>query len=106
MPLNSRRKGKAGELEFIQKHLARVWPAAKRNLDQFQDDKRDALEVDGFHFQIKRAERAEIWAWIKQAETEAAEGDVPVVAFRRNRSRWYCVVDAERMMELIERGRG
>jgi len=92
--MNSRAKGARGEREFIARYLTPFWPEAKRNLDQFSDDKRDVAKVAGVHFQIKRTERLELWAAIRQAEQEAMGSDVPVVAFRRNRSGWYCVLDA------------
>lgn len=100
-PINSRRKGARGELEFIQNHLEPYWPGACRNLDQFKDDKRDCLNVAGIHWQVKRTERLEIWKAIEQAETEAARTDLPVVAFRRNRSKWYCVLEASEFVALL-----
>lgn len=101
MALNSRRKGVRGELEFIKQHLRPFWPAACRNLDQFGEDKRDCLNVAGCHFQIKRTERLDLWGAIAQAEGEAASTDLPVVAFRRNGSRWYCVVEASEFVDLV-----
>lgn len=101
MPLNSRRKGAKGELEFIKQHLHPFWPDACRNLDQFKDDKRDCLNVAGVHWQIKRTERLDLWAAIGQANSEAAATDLPVVAFRRNHSSWYCIVEASEMVALL-----
>jgi len=98
---NSRAKGKRGELEFIDRHLAPHWPDACRNLDQYGDDKRDVARVAGIHFQIKRVERLELWAAIGQAEQEALGADLPVVAFRRNRSHWYCIVPAGEFVALL-----
>ena len=99
--INSRRKGARGELEFIQQHLAPHWPSACRNLNQYGRDKRDCLNVGGCHFQIKRTERLEIWKAIAQAETEATRYDLPIVAFRRNRSGWYCVLPADELVALL-----
>lgn len=100
-PINSREKGRKGEIEFIKRHLLPYWPGCKRNLDQFGDDKRDCVEVAGIHFQIKRTESLRVWAAIEQAETEARDHDLPVVAFRRNRSKWYCIVEADEMVALL-----
>jgi hypothetical protein len=99
--INSRRKGARGELEFIQQHLQPYWPTACRNLDQFKEDKRDCLNVAGCHFQIKRTERLDLWGALGQAEGEAAATDLPVVAFRRSRSKWYCVVEASELVALL-----
>lgn len=100
--LNSRAKGARGEREFIERHLAPYWPEAKRNLDQFSEDKRDCIRVAGIHWQIKRVERLNIWLALAQAETEAIGPDLPVVAFRRNRSGWYCALDAEALVALLD----
>lgn len=101
MSASSRRKGARGELEFIQQHLVPYFPEAKRNLDQFGEDKRDCVNVAGAHFQIKRVERLNIWAAITQAETEATGADVPIVAFRRNLCGWYCALSAEHLTGLL-----
>jgi hypothetical protein len=101
MPPDSRRKGAAGEREFINNHLRPHWPDACRNIDQFGSDKRDCLNVVACHFQIKRTERLDLWGAIKQAETEATATDLPIVAFRRNRSKWYCVLEAAELVALL-----
>ena len=99
--MNSRNKGKRGELEFIREHLADYWPEAKRNLDQFKGDGRDCLEAGDFHWQIKRTESLRLWEAIKQAESESLAKHVPLVAFRRNRSRWYVVGSADFLVPLL-----
>lgn len=101
MPPNSRNKGAAGEREFINDHLRPHWPNACRNIDQFGDDKRDCLNVAGCHWQIKRTESLRLYDAINQAETEAAPTDLPIVAFRRNRSKWYCVIEADELVALL-----
>ena len=98
---NSRRKGQTGELEFIRRHLLEHWPQARRNLDQYSEDKRDCVRAGGVHWQIKRTERLALWSAIRQAETEAIGADLPVVAFRRNRSGWYCVISASELVALL-----
>jgi len=97
----SRRKGARGELEFIQRHLQPYWPEAGRNLDQFGADKRDCVRVGGVHWQIKRTERLDLWGALAQAEREATGADLPIVAFRRNRSRWFCAIEAEPLVGLL-----
>jgi hypothetical protein len=99
--LNSRSKGKRGEQEFINLHLRQYWPQAARNVDQSKDRKEDVVEVAGCHWQIKRTEQLRLWSAIEQAETEAAEHDLPIVAFRRNHSPWYCVVEASELVALL-----
>jgi hypothetical protein len=99
--VDSRAKGARGEREFITRHLVPYWPHAARNLDQYHEDKRDAVSVAGVHWQIKRVERLNLWAAIHQAELEAIGADLPVVAFRRNHSGWYCALDAGAFVALL-----
>jgi hypothetical protein len=101
MPLNSRAKGKKGEQEFINSYLRPYWPDACRNIDQFGADKNDCYNVAGVHWQIKRTETFRVWDALAQAETEAAPVDLPIVAFRRNRSKWYCVLEAAELVALL-----
>lgn len=54
-----------------------------------------------FHSEVKRQETARVWLWIAQAQAEAAAGAVPIVTFRRNRSRWLSIIDAEQLADLI-----
>lgn len=55
------------------------------------------------HSEVKRHETARPWAWWEQATTEAPPGTMPVVAFRRNRSKWLAIVDLEQLAELLGR---
>ncbi len=101
MGLNSRTKGKRGEQEFITRHLIEHWPQAARNIDQFGDDKRDVAHTPGVHWQIKRTESLRLYDALAQAHDEAAAGDIPIVAFRRNRSPWFCVIEADELVALL-----
>ena len=101
MALNSRAKGRRAEIAFAQK-MSVWWPEAIRNLDQFGDDKRDVLHCAGLHFQIKHVERLNIWAALAQAEGEARNGDMPLVAFKRNRSKFYVAGDADDLLPILK----
>jgi hypothetical protein len=100
-PINSRAKGKRAEQAFINRHLREHWPEAARNIDQCRDDKRDVVAVKGVHFQIKAVEALNIWKALAQAEGEARDLDLPVVAFKRNRSEWYCALPADELIALL-----
>jgi hypothetical protein len=99
MPVNSRAKGKRAELALAQ-ILVPYWPEVCRNLDQFGAKKQDMLGTPGVHWQVKHVESLNIWKALNQAITEADPKDVPIVAFRRNRSPWYAALELD---ELIPR---
>lgn len=49
----------------------------------------DLLGIEGFHCEVKRHERIEIGAWMKQATADAAKfGGWPCVFHRRSREGW------------------
>lgn len=99
-PINSNRKGKVGEREVIAL-LKDQWPEARRNLEQHTDDKRDVLAVAGVHFQVRRKESLRLWEALADTAAEAAEHDLPVLVFRRNRSKWYAALELDELIPLL-----
>lgn len=55
------------------------------------------------HIEVKRQEAARPWLWFEQASSEAPEGVMPVVAFRRSRSPWLAIVPLEELVALMAR---
>lgn len=53
------------------------------------------------HSEVKRCETARPWAWMAQAEAEAPPSVVPVVAFRRSRSKWYAMIGLDDLARLL-----
>src|SRR5437899_2244767 len=53
------------------------------------------------HSEVKRTETARPWAWMAQAEAEAPDGSVPVVSFRRNKSKWYALIGLDDLARLL-----
>lgn len=52
------------------------------------------------HVEVKRSERWDVPAYIRQAELDA-EGKPWLVAMRRNRTPWYAVVPLEWLVQLL-----
>lgn len=99
-PINSRAKGRRGELALCTV-LKSTWPDACPNLDQFGKQKMDVLNTPGLHFQAKWQERLNIWAALDQALTEADPKDLPIVAFKRNRSPWFGALELDELIALL-----
>lgn len=97
----SRDKGLRGEREVAALYEARGFEV--RGLEATGDH----LIVGGaqagptVHSEVKRQETARVWAWWEQAADEAPAGTVPAVHFRRNRSRWLVLLDAEQFADLL-----
>ncbi len=100
--MNSRAKGKAGELElaiFLRDH---GFTDARRG-QQFKGgaDSPDVVGIPGVHLECKRVERGQLYDWLDQARRDAAEGCIPVVAHRRNRREWVAILPLDDFIALI-----
>lgn len=102
--MNSRDKGKRGELEFAA-FLKEIGYAEARRGQQFAGgpESPDVRGVRGIHFEVKRVEALNLEAAMGQAIRDAALGDIPVVAHRRNRSAWKITIEAFRFFEIWQR---
>ncbi len=87
--MNSRAKGKRGELE-ASKEWASVMGGSARRGKQFSggEDSPDVVtDYPWLHLEVKRVERGSIHEWVEQAVRDAGSR-VPVVLHRRNHKPW------------------
>lgn len=71
----------------------------------------DLRGIEGLAIECKRQERLDLWAWLAQAQLQAAPGEIPLLVFRRSRSVSHvCLTLADLLGLLAElrelRGRG
>lgn len=90
MAVNSKAKGKKGELELVEELRQCGYANARRSAQYCGNtgDAPDILGVDGLHIEVKRREQIQDEVFIQQAEREAKKGLVPVVMYRRSREKW------------------
>ena len=88
--MNSRQKGKRGELELAQALRTAGYANARRSAQYCGNtgEAPDITGVEGLHIECKRREQIQDEAFIQQAEKEAKKGTVPVVMYRRSREKW------------------
>ncbi len=106
--MNSRTKGKVGELEFAALLRAQGYTEARRG-QQFRGggDSPDVVGVPGVHHEVKRTERLALYDAVDQARRDAAVGTMPVVAHRCNskskscRGEWLFVLGADDYFRLL-----
>lgn len=107
MPINSKQKGKRGELEWVK--FCREHGYNCRRTAQYCGNTGEASDVvglPGIHQEVKRVERLDIYAAVDQAVRDAAasgNGDLPVLAHRKNNRRWLVTMDAEDWFNLYRR---
>lgn len=91
--MNSRSKGKRGELEAA-KEWAKVMGGEARRGQQFSGGK-DSPDVvtsfGGIHLEVKRTERGNPYDWVEQAVRDGV-GKIPCVLHRRSNKPWLLIV--------------
>ena len=98
MPLHSRNKGKAGELEAYK--LLNLWARPvcdvlgieplfiERNQNQSRAGGYDLVGAPWLAIEVKRHETLALPAWWRQTLKQAGEGQTPVLMWRQNRGKW------------------
>lgn len=101
--MNSRSKGKRGELE-ASKEWARVIGGTARRGQQFSGGKESPDVVcsqENLHLEVKRCEVGNPYVWMDQAIRDAGD-KVPVVLHRRNGRDWLLIVRLEDAPRLAQ----
>jgi hypothetical protein len=100
--INSKRKGKRGELDWRNVLRRHGWTDARRG-QQFcgANGDADVVGVPGIHFEVKRAERLDLARAMDQATADAKDCDLPVVAHKRNNAPWLVTMQADDFLALL-----
>lgn len=100
--INSRAKGKAGELELAAFLTERGCSARRGQQFSGGSDSPDVVcpALAGFHIECKRVEAGNLYAWLDQA-TKDAGTKTPLVAHRRNRRDWVVVLRLDDLLKLV-----
>ena len=102
MAINSKQKGKAGELELAHK-LKEYGYDAKRSVQyNGKDGQADVLGLPSIHIECKRVERLNLYDAMEQAKRDAKNGDSPTVFHRKNRSNWLVTMELDDFMKLYK----
>lgn len=97
----SREKGKRGERECAALLRAHGFDARRGQQFNGSDGSADVVGLPGFHVEVKRTESLRVYEAVRQAESDAREGEVPVVLHRRNRKGWLAILRADDFLEMI-----
>lgn len=101
--INSRNKGAAGEREFAELLRAKGWPNARRGQQRSGVDQADVIDgPPGVHWEVKRVQALNVWRALEQAASDAAPGETPVVAFRRNGGEWFAALPMDTLLALLQ----
>ena len=83
MSINSKRKGKTGELEIS--HILQEHGYNARRSQQFcgANGDADVVGLPGVHIEVKRTETLSLYPALEQATQDAREDEIPVVPSRK-----------------------
>lgn len=99
--INSRSKGANGERELAGV-LSEFGFAARRGQQRSGVDSADVIDgPPGWHIEVKRVERLNLWQAFAQAQRDAPNGETPLVAARRNHGPWLAIVDLRVLLGMI-----
>ena len=102
MAINSKQKGKRGELELVRK-LKEYGFGTRRSVQyngKADDGQADLVGLDGIHIESKRVERLNIYDAIAQAKHDAKADELPTVFHRKNNAKWLVTMELNSWMEL------
>ena len=100
--MNSKRKGKLGELEWAAYCAAFGFNTRRGVQYAGGPDSPDVIGLDGVHIEVKRSEHLNIHEAMKQSIRDCQEKAIPIVAHRRNREGWLVTMRAEEWMEIYK----
>lgn len=101
MSINSKRKGKEGELEwakFCREHGYKV----RRGQQYSGIEGEDCVGLPFIHQEVKRVERLNIDKAIEQAIKDADKDKLPIVAHRKNYKDWLVTMRAQDWFEIYK----
>ena len=102
--VNSRQKGKRGELQA--RNAARVHWFAKDCIRAAQACGAWAADLlyalPGFHVEVKSYKKVAALNWYRQAQSDRNEDELPIVLMTENGdSNWYIILDIKHTQEFI-----
>ncbi len=100
--MNSRDKGKRGELELAGK--LRYYGFDVRRGQQFcgANGDADVVGLPGIHIECKRVEHLNLYDAISQAKHDVKIGELPAVFHRKNNCKWLVTMELDDWMEMYQ----
>lgn len=100
--VNSRSKGKRGELEVANILKEHGYDARRGQQYCGANGDADVVGLDDIHLEVKRTEKSEIYKWMDQASDDANEREMPVIVHRKDRKPWVAIMDFEDFIKMYD----
>ena len=102
MAINSKSKGKNGEIELAHKLQEYGYDTRRSVQYNGKDGQADIVGLPHIHIECKRQERLNIYDAIDQAKRDAKNGNIPTVFHRKNRCNWLVTMELDDFMGIYE----
>lgn len=102
--MNSRAKGKRGELELANKLKEYGYNCRRGQQYSGANGDADVVGLAGVHIECKRVERLNIYAALKQSIKDARDKETPVVMHRTNREEWLVTMRLSDWIQMYKGG--
>lgn len=102
MAINSRNKGKSGELELS--HILNEYGFNTRRGQQYcgANGDADVVGIPGLHIECKRVENLNIDKALEQAVNDSRQSEIPVVIHRKNRKPWKVTLALQDFLDIYK----
>lgn len=99
--MNSKRKGKRGELELA--HELRGYGYDSRRGQQYcgANGDADVVGLPNIHIECKRVESLNLYDAMAQAKADKKDSDLPVVMHRKNNCKWLVTMELDDWIKLF-----
>ena len=107
--VNAKRKGNAGEREFITKWcdltgIDKTWNH-KRNTQAtayggFHNADVNIPELSDIHIEVKNTKNASLPSWIEKNNEDCPPSKCPIIAWKKERDGWYWILKMEHLEKI------
>ena len=101
--VNSRQKGKRGELEIAHILKERGYDARRGQQFSGANGDPDVVGLDGIHMEVKRVEALNIYKAMEQSINDARDKETAVVMHRKNGKEWLTTMRLVDWLDMYER---
>lgn len=95
-------KGATGEREWASKCREQGYSEARRGVQYSGLDGNDCVGLPGIHQEVKRVEKLNLYDAMDQSKRDAKEGEIPIVAHRKNNYEWLVTMPANFWFKLYK----
>ena len=104
--MNSRQKGKRGELGLAKALREAGYEARRGQQYSGTETSADVVGLPGIHIECKRVEALRLYDALAQARRDTGEsGDCPAVFHRKNHEPWVVIMYMDDWLDLYKKGR-